>query len=121
MAKVPAPTLQRELKVLQIDYLSLLGGKTPGDSVRRIMRKLGTNALWANYSLKGRKGKKKFQDLGVYEVIIHACRQTHPKVTEHVFDSIIGETLKYAPHRRTLVDNRNPVVPSTSACPGDSP
>ncbi|XP_073672075.1 uncharacterized protein [Paramisgurnus dabryanus] len=39
-----------------VDYLSLLGGKSPGDSVRRIMRKIGTNALWANYSLKGRKG-----------------------------------------------------------------
>ncbi|KAF4097098.1 hypothetical protein G5714_023067 [Onychostoma macrolepis] len=55
-----------------VDYLSPLGGKSPGDSVRRIMRKIGTNALWANYSLKGRKGKINFQDLAIYPIIIRA-------------------------------------------------
>ncbi|KAJ4927320.1 hypothetical protein JOQ06_015053 [Pogonophryne albipinna] len=53
-----------------IDYLSLLGGTTPGDTVRRIMRQIGTNGLWANYSLKGRKGKKKCEDLAMYPVIV---------------------------------------------------
>ncbi|XP_067282891.1 uncharacterized protein [Pseudorasbora parva] len=53
-----------------VDYLSLLGGKTPGDSVRRMMREIGTNGLWANYSLKGRKGKRNFQDLAIYPIII---------------------------------------------------
>lgn len=54
----------------QIDWLSLMGGNTPGESVRRLLRKLGTNALWAQYSLKGRKGKKNFQELEICNVII---------------------------------------------------
>ncbi|CAM4548770.1 unnamed protein product [Leuciscus chuanchicus] len=73
-----------------VDYLSLLGGKSPGDSVRRIMRKIGTN-----YSLKGRKGKRHFQDLAIYPIIIQACHKIHPT------NYCVADTLRYAPHRVT--------------------
>ncbi|XP_034557600.1 uncharacterized protein LOC117825766 isoform X2 [Notolabrus celidotus] len=88
-----------------VDYLSLLGGTTPGDSVRRIMRRIGTNALWANYSLKGRKGKRKFQDLAIYPVIVKACQKNHSKTLQKTIESCISDTLRYAPHRRTQVDD----------------
>ncbi|XP_048008781.1 uncharacterized protein LOC125243274 [Megalobrama amblycephala] len=88
-----------------VQYLSLLGGKTPGDSVRRMMRKLGTNALWANYSLKGRKGKRNFQDLDLYTSIIQACHKIHPTTLQKTIENCIADTLRYAPHRGTQVDN----------------
>ncbi|XP_073671169.1 uncharacterized protein [Paramisgurnus dabryanus] len=86
-----------------VDYLSLLGGKSPGDSVRRIMRKIGTNALWANYSLKGRKGKRNFQDLAIYPIIIQACQKIHPTTLQKTIENCVADTLRYAPHRITQV------------------
>lgn len=55
---------------LQVHYLSLLGSKTPGDAVRRVLRTIATNNVWAQYSMKGRKGKKRFEDLEICSVII---------------------------------------------------
>ncbi|XP_073729743.1 uncharacterized protein [Misgurnus anguillicaudatus] len=91
-----------------VDYLALLGGKTPGDSVRRMMRKIGTNALWATYSLKGRRGKKKFQDLIMHSVIIQACHKIHPTTLQTTVEGCIADTLRYAPHRSTQVDDGEP-------------
>lgn len=54
----------------QIMFLTSLGGHSCGESVRRMMRKLGTNDLWSKYSLKGKKGKKKFEELILNRVII---------------------------------------------------
>nr|XP_055050306.1 uncharacterized protein LOC129436067 [Misgurnus anguillicaudatus] len=34
-----------------VHYLSLLGGKTPGDAIRRVLRTIGTNSLWSKYSM----------------------------------------------------------------------
>ncbi|XP_067309280.1 uncharacterized protein [Pseudorasbora parva] len=91
-----------------VDYLSLLGGKTPGDSVRRMMREIGTNGLWANYSLKGRKGKRNFQDLAIYPIIIQACHKIHPTTLQKTIENCIADTLRYAPHRVTQRDNGGP-------------
>ncbi|XP_078017873.1 uncharacterized protein LOC144458693 [Epinephelus lanceolatus] len=90
--------------MVKIDYLFLLGSKTPAESVQRIMRKIGTNALWANYSMKGLKGKKNFQDLPICPVIIKACRRNHPKVIQKTIEASIADTLRYAPHRGTKTD-----------------
>ena len=40
-----------------------------GDSIRRMLRKIGTNKLWSSHSLKGRKNAKKpFQNLKLASV-----------------------------------------------------
>ncbi|KAL7390237.1 hypothetical protein ABVT39_017622, partial [Epinephelus coioides] len=57
-----------------INYLSLLGGTSPGDSNRRI---IGTNAFWAIYSLKGRKWEKK-KNLVILRIIFHMKTTTCP-------------------------------------------
>ncbi|XP_016315157.1 uncharacterized protein LOC107667931 [Sinocyclocheilus anshuiensis] len=99
-----------------IDWLSLMGGNTPEESVRRLLRKHGTNALWAQYSLKGRKGKKNFQELEICNVIIHACRRTHTKVLEKVIEDFISETLKFAPHRDKMLQSKVPLQPEAETC-----
>lgn len=55
---------------LQIRYLCLQSGASLGDGVRRMLRKIGLNSLWKNYSYKGRKGKRAFQPLLITDVII---------------------------------------------------
>ena len=58
------------LPFCQVWFLSSLGGVTVGDSVRRMMRTVGTNPVLGQYSLKGRKGKKNFQHLALCQVLI---------------------------------------------------
>lgn len=50
--------------------LSALGGYSSGDTIRRMLKTLGTNALWSKYSLKGKKGKIAVQPLPVCGVMI---------------------------------------------------
>ncbi|KAK2182773.1 hypothetical protein NP493_336g00020 [Ridgeia piscesae] len=65
-------TFKKQLKC----YLISLGGRNVGDTVRRMLRKIGTNFLWGGYSLKGKKGKIAFIDLPVARVIITtACKE----------------------------------------------
>ncbi|XP_052093559.1 uncharacterized protein LOC127729725 isoform X2 [Mytilus californianus] len=48
-----------------VKQLSALGGFSSGDTIRRMLRTLGTNGLWSKYSLKGKKGKIAVQPLPV--------------------------------------------------------
>ncbi len=41
-----------------------------GDGIRRMLHKIGENSLRAEYSYKGRKGKRPFQKLLINDVII---------------------------------------------------
>ncbi len=41
-----------------------------GDGIRRMLHKIGENSLWAEYSYKGRKGKRPFQKLLINDVLI---------------------------------------------------
>ena len=47
--------------VLQTQYLCNVGGRNVPDMVRRIMRRIASNAVWSKYSLKGKahKGESK--------------------------------------------------------------
>ena len=38
-------------------------GKTAGETVRRVMRRLGTAELWLQYNFRGQRGKNAFVDL----------------------------------------------------------
>lgn len=55
---------------LQTASLATLGGNSLADTVRRIIRKLGTNSLWSHYSLKGRKGKIPLIGLPIVRLVI---------------------------------------------------
>ena len=54
----------------QVTCLSLLGGHTVAQVVRRILASLGGNALWSCYSLKGQKGKRALRELPIMDAII---------------------------------------------------
>ncbi|XP_072020152.1 uncharacterized protein [Amphiura filiformis] len=53
-----------------IRHLSLVGGHDLNETIRRVMRKLGTNNLWSSYSVLGRKGKLSIKDSPFYKVIV---------------------------------------------------
>ena len=54
----------------QIRYLSLVGGADVAETTRRIMRKLGTNHLWSNFNMCGRKGKRGLKTTRFFPVIV---------------------------------------------------
>ena len=54
---------------LQVKYLSLVGGSSVGDSVRRMMRKIGTNNMWSKFNMEGRHSKKAFKNTQIMRVI----------------------------------------------------
>ena len=56
--------------ILQLQYLVALCSHNLGLSSRRILGKLGSNPLWSEYSLKGRKLKRSFADLPICTLII---------------------------------------------------
>ncbi|XP_057187008.1 uncharacterized protein LOC130552627 [Triplophysa rosa] len=82
-----------------IRYLCLQSGASLGDGIRRMLRKIGHNALWANYSYKGRKEKRPFQPLLINDVIIRACSKVYPQHKSQSVEDMIAVTLKHAPHR----------------------
>ncbi|XP_056595806.1 uncharacterized protein LOC130414116 isoform X1 [Triplophysa dalaica] len=91
-----------EEKRKMIQFLSMVGGSSIGDVVRRILRKIASNEVWSNYSLKGRKGKLPFMGTSLHHIVLSACAKQFPQKTEKQIDVCIGETLKHAPHRAKL-------------------
>ncbi|XP_062336309.1 uncharacterized protein LOC134035324 [Osmerus eperlanus] len=91
----------RSFKKKMIRYLSLLGGNNIGDGVRRILKKIGTNELRKGFSLKGRKGKRPFNHLLIFDVVIRACSRSFPSVDCQKVEEAIAVTLKHAPQRRS--------------------
>ncbi|XP_046856603.1 uncharacterized protein LOC124449683 isoform X2 [Xenia sp. Carnegie-2017] len=78
-------------KLLQ--FLVALCANTCANSVRRIMTKLGTNNLWSQYSLKGRKSKRPFQHLALCKVITKAFFKAHKGCSEANVEEQIAEFL----------------------------
>ena len=50
--------------------LSTLGGSDVGDIVRKMMRRLMTNHLMSQYTLKGKSGKASFDKIVLYRLLI---------------------------------------------------
>ena len=50
--------------------MTALCGTSVGACVRKILGKLGTNKLWSEFSLKGRKTKLAFKDLAACRIVI---------------------------------------------------
>ncbi|XP_039538197.1 uncharacterized protein LOC120486323 isoform X3 [Pimephales promelas] len=88
-----------DLRKKMIRYLCLQSGGTLGDGIRRMLKKIGDNSLWTHYSYKGRKGKLKFQQLLINDVIIRACSKAYPHQKSQSVEEMIAVTLKHAPDR----------------------
>lgn len=58
------------LLFIQKDILCSVGGSSPGDATRRMLAKLLTNDAAAKYSFLGLKGKLKFSNLKICEVLL---------------------------------------------------
>jgi len=58
---------------IQLNLLAAIGGRELSVAVRKMMKKLGANALWSCFSLKGRKGKRALAELRLHRVIISEC------------------------------------------------
>ncbi|XP_072051270.1 uncharacterized protein [Amphiura filiformis] len=81
-----------------IRHLSLVGGHDLNETIRRVMRKLGTNNLWSSYSVLGRKGKLSIKDSPFYKVIVKACMKNHPQAKEVGIEKGLGDYLKRTPN-----------------------
>ncbi|KAK7138447.1 hypothetical protein R3I94_013920 [Phoxinus phoxinus] len=81
-------------------FLTTLGGSTRGTAIRRMLRRVATNDVLKQFSLRGRKAKKAFQDLTICRVITAAFQKNFPGVTAAETEDLIGQVLKFAPHRR---------------------
>jgi hypothetical protein len=54
----------------QVNVMTTLASTKLSSTVRKMLRKLGTNNLWSQFSMEGRKGKLPFQDLPVCRVVV---------------------------------------------------
>ncbi|XP_051953918.1 uncharacterized protein LOC127623570 [Xyrauchen texanus] len=93
-----------------IRYLCLQSAGSLGDGIRRMLKKIGENSLWAEYSYKGRKGTRAFQQLLINDAIIRACTKVYLHHKTQSVEDMIAVTLKHAPHREKA--KKNVQVPS---------
>ncbi|CAC5422436.1 unnamed protein product [Mytilus coruscus] len=87
-------------------FLIAFGGATCLETVRNTLKKTVTNNILALYSLRGKKGKKVFQDHNLYRVLIRACFKLHKCKRQEIEDCMI-EVLKHAPHMPEDLNTRN--------------
>ncbi|XP_046862855.1 uncharacterized protein LOC124456454 [Xenia sp. Carnegie-2017] len=91
---------EKKSKRKLLQFLVALCANTCTNSVRRIMTKLGTNNLWSQYSLKGRKSKRPFQHIALCKVITKACLRAHKGCSEANVEEQIAKFLKYDPGKQ---------------------
>nr|XP_054759088.1 uncharacterized protein LOC129265124 [Lytechinus pictus] len=89
---------ESEFKKRMINYLSLVGGVNIAQTSRRMMKKLGSNNLWSNFNVFGRKGKRGLKSTRFYPVIVRACVKTHQGVKETDIEEVLGDFLKRTPY-----------------------
>lgn len=58
------------LSFLQVLFLAAFGGSTCLETVRATLKKVVSNQVLALYSLRGKKGKKPFQEHLLYRVVL---------------------------------------------------
>ena len=58
------------LSFLQVLFLAAFGGCTCLETVRAILKKVASNQVLAQYSLRGKKGKKPLQEHLMYRVVL---------------------------------------------------
>ncbi|KAG1660097.1 hypothetical protein GQR58_022186 [Nymphon striatum] len=83
-----------------LESIGVEDSEPTGDAVlKQFCSTLMTYDTMAAFRLKGRKGKKSFQKLKLYQVIVDAMVDT-VKCTEVAAEATISAALKYAPDRR---------------------
>ena len=53
-----------------MSLLLTAAGRDLAESCRRMLARIGSNALWSLYSFKGKKGKQAFQNLSISRLLI---------------------------------------------------
>lgn len=76
-------------------YLRMYGSNKVGKTVRRTIRCIGTNRLWSQFSIKGRK-KLPVKDRPLLRVMTKACSKCHKEAKITECETEIGECLKHA-------------------------
>ncbi|XP_060776295.1 uncharacterized protein LOC132885546 [Neoarius graeffei] len=82
-------------------FLETVGGAGLGAAIHRMLRRVANNEVLAQYSLRGRRAKMSFDDLILCKIIKAACVKKFPGHTEAEVEECLGQTLKFAPHRRS--------------------
>ncbi|XP_030851176.1 uncharacterized protein LOC115928253 [Strongylocentrotus purpuratus] len=86
-----------EFRKKMIRYLSLVGGGDVNQTVRRVLKKLGTNSLWSHFNVLGRKGKRGMKTTAFFPVIVRACIKNHVGAKESEIEEVVGDYLKRTP------------------------
>ncbi|CAG2247697.1 unnamed protein product [Mytilus edulis] len=84
---------------LQVRVLGALGGSNIGDTLRRIMRRIGSNSLWSLFSLKGKNKKTSLKAEPIYKIITKSCIAVHSNGKESDIDEALSDFLRHAPHQ----------------------
>ncbi|OWF43974.1 uncharacterized protein LOC110458997 [Mizuhopecten yessoensis] len=79
--------------------LAYVGESSINENARKILQKLMTNETMSAYSIKGKKGKLRFQNLKLFQVVLDAAVRTM-QCTETTAETAMSVALKYAPDRR---------------------
>ncbi|XP_072018671.1 uncharacterized protein [Amphiura filiformis] len=80
-------------------YLTMVGGGDTGETVRRMMRKVGTNNVWSQYNMVGRGGKRSFKATTVFKVIMKATMK-NSKENEKMIEQAMAGFLKATPFKK---------------------
>ncbi|XP_078330102.1 uncharacterized protein LOC144624344 [Crassostrea virginica] len=118
-------TLEESLKDDQykkkmVLFLTSQGGHDSGDCLRRIMKRIGTNHLWSQYSLRGQKQKRSFQQHPICKIAIKCCLKNFPKTKILQLEEILIDFLKQAPHKKGGPKYKEPKRPRTAVTLSDS-
>ncbi|XP_072047037.1 uncharacterized protein [Amphiura filiformis] len=80
-------------RVANIRHLSLVGGHDLNETIRRMMRKLGTNNLWSSCS-----EFNLILNSYHFHLSIEACMKNHPQAKEVEIEKRLGDYLKRTPN-----------------------
>ncbi|XP_075736803.1 uncharacterized protein LOC142776661 isoform X4 [Rhipicephalus microplus] len=84
------------IKLKLIQQLAGLGGSTFGAAARRMLELLLSLEVAVQFSWAGQKGKRKFVDLGVTDVICKAVRRNFPETKKNDIECVIKVWLRHA-------------------------
>ncbi|XP_049920626.1 hornerin isoform X3 [Epinephelus moara] len=84
-----------------VKKIAKIGGKNTKDCIHKVLDKLFTNALMANFNMKGKgkKGKKPLETTKIYRAIQDGVMQFDNMATEELIRTHASEHLKHAPQR----------------------
>ncbi|XP_021351747.1 uncharacterized protein LOC110449299 [Mizuhopecten yessoensis] len=82
-----------------INHLSVVGGKTPKDMVRRVLKNTVKSSLASQYNWYGKKGKMPFGKLRLTTVLQKAVRKVKPDCSELEVELATREWLRTATDR----------------------